>query len=382
MRKAEGAGFAANSIVHGKLCKTEDLARIDLCTQIPCNWDLRQVYGLRVTFDRERFNRAQDYTMAVRILVVEDEAIVAEDLRVSLETLGYEVCGTVDSGEAALEQTESLQPDLVLMDIVLAGEMSGTDAGGCIRQRFRIPVVYLTAYTDDETLTRAVVSDPAGYITKPFDDKELRSVIEIACHKARLDSERRQAERALRESEQRFRQMAESIRKVFWLFDWNEKKFIYVSPACEEIWGRPAKDLYDRYKNWCSGIHSEDRAFAEESLAAIAETGGGEVREYRVVRRDGSIRWISDEGFVVRDEQGNATHIAGIAEDSTARKLAEETLRGLRDDLEHRIEVRTAKLATANERLKCEIEERRRAEERIDRAAAAPPGASRAGHHL
>jgi len=303
--------------------------------------------------------------MSVRVLVVEDEAIVAEDLRVSLETLGYEVCAVVDSGQAALDETESLTPDLVLMDIVLAGEMSGTEAGGHIRTRFHIPVVYLTAYTDDETLRQAGISDPAGYITKPFDDKELKSVIEIALHKARLDAERRRAEEALRESEQQFRQMAHSIRKVFWLFDWIERKAIYVSPAYEEIWGRSVKEVYARYENWWAYVHPDDRAYARESFGGIAETGGGEIREYRIVRPDGSIHWISDEGFAVYDEQGNVCRIAGIAEESTARKLAEESLHNARVELEHRVEVRTARLAAANDRLKSQIEERRRAEEAL-----------------
>jgi len=158
--------------------------------------------------------------MATRILVVEDEAIVAQDLRASLETLDYDVCAVVDSGEDALEKVEALRPELVLMDIVLAGKMSGTEAAGLIRQRFGVPVVYLTAYTDDETLAKAGVTDPAGYIVKPFQDRELRSVVEVALHKAGIDAERRQAERALRDSERHFREMAESVRKVFWLFDW------------------------------------------------------------------------------------------------------------------------------------------------------------------
>ena len=87
--------------------------------------------------------------MATRILVVEDEAIVAQDLRASLETLDYDVCAVVDSGEDALEKVEALRPELVLMDIVLAGKMSGTEAAGLIRQRFGVPVVVFTADTDD-----------------------------------------------------------------------------------------------------------------------------------------------------------------------------------------------------------------------------------------
>lgn len=292
--------------------------------------------------------------MATRILIVEDELIVAQDLRSTLESLDYEVCAAVDSGEAALEATENLRPDLVLMDIVLAGEMTGTEAAGVLRQR-GIPVVFLTAYTDDDALEKAGVTDPAGYVVKPFQDKELRSVVEIALHKARIEDRRRQAELALRQSEQRFREMAESVRKVFWLFDWCEQKVIYVSPAYEEIWNRPVQDLYDRYEEWMDSIHPEDREFAAESFARIAETGGGEEREYRIVRPDGSIRWISDEGFAVYDETGTVCRIAGVAVDITAHRLVLDGLRNARDELEGRVAVATAELRR-------EIDERKRME--------------------
>lgn len=300
--------------------------------------------------------------MPTRILIVEDELIVAQDLRRTLETLDYEVCAVVDSGEAALEKTETLRPELVLMDIVLAGEMAGTEAAGLIRQRFGIPVVYLTAYTDDGHLEKAGVTDPAGYIVKPFQDKELRSVVEIALHKGRIETERRQAEQALRDSEQSFREMAESVRRVFWLFDWINQKVIYVSPAYEEIWNRPLRDLYERYEEWIASIHSDDREFAAQSFAQIAETGGGEKREYRIERPDGTVRWISDEGFAVYDDSGNVYRIAGVATDITAHKLVLEELRNARDDMESRVDAATADLRAAKESLEDQIDERRRAE--------------------
>ena len=300
--------------------------------------------------------------MATRILVVEDEAIVAQDLRASLEALGYDVCAVVDSGEDALEKAEALRPELVLMDIVLAGKMSGTEAAGLIRQRLGVPVVYLTAYTDDETLAKAGVTDPAGYIVKPFQDRELRSVVEVALHKAGIDAERRQAERALRDNEQLFREMAESVRKVFWLFDWIDQKVIYVSPAYEEIWDRSVQNLYDQYEEWVDSIHPDDREFAAQSFASIAETGGGEAREYRIVRPDGSVRWISDEGFAVYDESGNVYRIAGVAVDVTANRMVVEGLQHARDEMEGRVVAATAELREANESLAKEVEERKRAE--------------------
>ncbi|UCF84517.1 MAG: PAS domain S-box protein [Desulfobacteraceae bacterium] len=137
----------------------------------------------------------------------------------------------------------------------------------------------------------------------------------------------KRVEEALRESEERFRELAENIREVFWLFDWNEQKVIYVSPAYETIWGRSIKELYNRYEDWAESIYPDDLNSAQESFAKIAETGGGETREYRIVRPDGSVRWVSDRGFAITGEDGQILRIAGIAEDITQRKRAEEALR-------------------------------------------------------
>ncbi|UCF93257.1 MAG: PAS domain-containing protein [Desulfobacterales bacterium] len=139
--------------------------------------------------------------------------------------------------------------------------------------------------------------------------------------------DRRQAEEALKESETRFREVVENIRETFWLFDWLEQKVIYVSPAYEKIWGRSTEDLYNRYADWEDSVHPDDRAYAAESFARILETGGGEPREYRIVRPDGKVRWVSDIGFAVRDQDGRVQRIAGIADDITERKRAEEELK-------------------------------------------------------
>jgi PAS domain S-box-containing protein len=139
--------------------------------------------------------------------------------------------------------------------------------------------------------------------------------------------ERRQAEEDLRESEDRFREMAEHIREAFWLYDWKKRKIIYISPAYEVIWGRSIGDLYERTDEWDENVHPDDLEYATDSFERIAETGGGENREYRIVRPDGSVRWVSDSGFAIRDEKGQVVRIAGIAEDITERKQAEVALR-------------------------------------------------------
>ncbi len=125
--------------------------------------------------------------MPPRILIVEDEQITAEDLRDILTELGYFVTGVVASGSAAISHSEKHLPDLALMDIRIKGDMDGTATAAILRQRFNIPVVYLTAHADRETLERAKVASPLGYITKPFKQGELQASIEIALHKHRED---------------------------------------------------------------------------------------------------------------------------------------------------------------------------------------------------
>ncbi|KGK99649.1 chemotaxis protein CheY [Methanococcoides methylutens] len=120
---------------------------------------------------------------STRILVVEDEAIVAMVIKKRLMNLGYSVSGVAATGKDAITKVEGTFPDLVLMDIMLKGDMDGIEAADEIRKRFSIPVVYLTAHSDENTLERAKQTEPYGYILKPFTERDLSSNIEIAIHK-------------------------------------------------------------------------------------------------------------------------------------------------------------------------------------------------------
>lgn len=124
-----------------------------------------------------------------KIVVVEDESIVAKDLQSSLKNMGYNVPAVVSTGEKAIEAVHKYRPNLILMDIMLKGEMSGIDAAKIIKERFDIPVVFLTAYADEDTLEKAKPSVPYGYIIKPFKEKELQTTIEMAINKFAEDSE-------------------------------------------------------------------------------------------------------------------------------------------------------------------------------------------------
>lgn len=119
----------------------------------------------------------------INILVVEDESIVSKDIQYSLKKLGYSVVGAASTGEKAIELAKTEHPDIVLMDIMLRGDLNGIQTAEIIRGEMAIPVVFLTAYTDESTLAKAKVSEPYGYIIKPFKEIDLQTSIEMAIYK-------------------------------------------------------------------------------------------------------------------------------------------------------------------------------------------------------
>lgn len=136
-------------------------------------------------------------TSKLKILIVEDESIVARDIKSTLKTFGYEVVGIVASGEEAIEQAQLLRPDLVLMDIMLKGDLTGIEAAKEIRHKLLIPIVFLTAYVDEKTLSDAKLSEPFGYIVKPFEDAELHSTVQMAIYRFKLERQLKEREHLL-----------------------------------------------------------------------------------------------------------------------------------------------------------------------------------------
>lgn len=119
----------------------------------------------------------------INVLVVEDESIVSKDIQHSLKKLGYSVVGAASTGEKAIELAKSTMPDIILMDIMLKGEMNGIEAADEIRKTCSIPVIFLTAYADESTLSKAKITEPYGYILKPFKEIDLHTTIEMAIYK-------------------------------------------------------------------------------------------------------------------------------------------------------------------------------------------------------
>ena len=169
------------------------------------------------------------------IFIVEDEVIVAEDIRQTINTLGYSVSGIARSGEVAIEKVRETRPDLVLMDIHLAGGMDGVETARQIYSLFKIPVIYITAHADDELLERAKVTEPYGYILKPYDERELHSVIEMAQYKHGM-------EQRLQERERTIRALANAIPDAMMLLD-RQKQVIAINETMAQRLGRNADQV-------------------------------------------------------------------------------------------------------------------------------------------
>ena len=151
-----------------------------------------------------------------KILVVEDEAIVAMDIADTLRKLGYGITGTVPSGEHAIASVKENRPDLIFMDIGLQGEMDGIQTAAQIRSQYSIPVIFLTAFVDEQTLERAKATVPAGYLTKPFEENDLRIAIEIGLYRSTLEKEREMLIKELQEAASKIKTLTGLIPICAW----------------------------------------------------------------------------------------------------------------------------------------------------------------------
>lgn len=191
--------------------------------------------GSRPTFSVLPWDTGNAMEPVPAIFLVEDELIVAEDLRLTLESLGYAVAGHEKTGERALEKIPSAPPALILMDIHLAGQLDGIETAIEVRSRWDIPVIFLSAHADKELFDRAKVAEPYGYLIKPYDDRSLQSAIEMALYKHRM-------EQALQESEKRTRLLINASRDALYLLDANGK-LLCANDALAEMTGMTIEQL-------------------------------------------------------------------------------------------------------------------------------------------
>jgi len=256
---------------------------------------------------------------SARILVVEDQAVVARDLQTRLTRLGYTVVDTTARGDSAIVLAAQHSPDLVLMDICLQGEMDGIAAADVIRMRYHLPVVYLTAHADDVTVDRARVTEPFGYILKPFDERELRTVIEMALYKHQAEKTNA---RHMRELDMLY---ATSPTGLF-QFD-ADLRFVRVNAwtaainelSIEAHIGRTVGEVLD----------PEVASQVERLLRQVLQSGEPlleiEVHGPSTVKGE-AYDWLVSY-YPVRTADGEIVGVHGVVVDITERKLTEQSLK-------------------------------------------------------
>ncbi|HDQ14896.1 MAG TPA: hybrid sensor histidine kinase/response regulator [Sediminispirochaeta sp.] len=252
----------------------------------------------------------------MRIQIVEDEGVVALDIRRHLESFGYSVVGIHSSGEEALEKFEEEVPDLVLMDIRLQGEMDGIETARIIKEKYRIPVIMLTAYADEKTVERAKFIEPFGYIIKPFEERELRTNIEMAFFRHRL-------EKKLQKSEERYRSFFEDDLSGDFVAD-PTGLILDCNHAFLNYFGFDSREQALQ-SNFDTFFY--DDLQSEQFWSDLYQNHRLEFYELELKRTDGSYISLLANLVASSDNEGNITEIKGYLIDITRRKELEQQLR-------------------------------------------------------
>jgi diguanylate cyclase (GGDEF)-like protein/PAS domain S-box-containing protein len=293
-------------------------------------------------------------TKAQRVLLVEDESIIAMDVQQRLERLGYQVVAQAASGKDAIYHATEKNPDLILMDVKIRGPIDGIETAAQIRTMCDIPVIYLTAFADENTIKRASLTEASGYLLKPFEDRELQSAIEIALYKHLM-------EKKLRVSEERYALAMQATNDGIWDWDLNTNEIFYSS-RWRHMLGLNDTSCLSHPDDWLNRVHPEDR---EKLTAALDAHLAGLIptleTEYRILHQDGAYRWMMCRGLALLNSQGKPYRFAGSQSDITTRKTLEEQLihRALHDEL-----TRLPNRALFMDRLQIELEQLRNRHDR------------------
>jgi PAS domain S-box-containing protein len=254
-----------------------------------------------------------------KILIVEDEVIVARNIEKRLISAGYKVAGFASSAEEAIELAASLKPDLVLMDIKLKGKMDGIDAANAIRKSYRLPIIYLTSYADEETFQRAKITEPFGYLIKPFELKELKRTVEMALYKNKINNE-------LLENQQRYEIAVHAGKTGVWEFWPNENKY-FSDENLKALYGFKEDELSDNSDDWSNLVYEEDRAEMDRKFQNFLTRNDNEfLLEHRIYKKNGSIGWVIDRGVLFQPNNEKPLRLIGTTTDITEFKEAELAL--------------------------------------------------------
>ncbi|MFA5043094.1 MAG: response regulator [Kiritimatiellia bacterium] len=263
-----------------------------------------------------------------RIMIVEDESIVSKDIQHSLTSMGYDVAGIVAFGEEAVERVGELKPDLILMDVMLKGAIDGIEAAERIRREHSVPIVYLTAYTDDDTLRRAKVTEAFGYLLKPFEDRELRTMIEMALYKHTM-------ERKLRESREWMETTLRCISDAVIATD-ADGCIQFMNTKAETMTGwKPADAVGRKLTDVFCLMKADAMALVENNLTAILKNGVAARADTDaiLISRDGRQTPIAHSAAPIRDDHGTILGVVASFRDITAQKDAQDRERQLQDRL-------------------------------------------------
>ncbi|RZT36830.1 ATP-binding response regulator [Cupriavidus agavae] len=285
------------------------------------------------------------------ILVVEDDRIVARDIAQQLTKEGYQVIGMVSTGEEALDVCEQTVPDLVLMDLRLAGKLDGIEVATRLRNG-KIPVVFLTAYADRETVRRATLAEPFGYLIKPFEDAQLRSVVQMALYK-------HAAEERLRESESCLAATLSSIGDAVIATD-REGRVVFMNPAAEAMtgWqslGARGKSVAEVFGEFRSEMGAVQRLVDDAVESATVGDQGTETSltqrvfgRAELVRKDGREYTLDYRASPILSDKRTSSGAVLVFRDITSNLAVESALRSAQEELERVSRVMTMGELTAS----------------------------------
>ncbi len=261
-----------------------------------------------------------------KILIVEDEMIVAKDMQETLKARGYIVTAIVNSGRDAIKMVKKERPDLVLMDIMLKGKMDGIDTAGRIRTKFAIPIIFITAFTNDDILQRAMNAEPYAYIVKPLDSSELYTNIEMALYKHVMDQK-------LRESEERLKTIFDNVNDGILLADIESKQFHDGNTGICEMLGYNLKELQTL---GVSDIHPKsDLPYVTEQIEKQIRKEIKIAQNIPVKRKDGSVFYADVNSSLIKI--GGKRYLIGIFRDTTQRRQEEEERKKSMYDMNERL---------------------------------------------
>jgi PAS domain S-box-containing protein len=260
--------------------------------------------------------------------VVEDDRVVSRDLQHTLDRMGYKVIGAAVNGTDAVNIALEAKPDVVLMDIRIEGDIDGIQAAEMIRSRTLIPVVYLSAYADEETIQRAGKSEPFGYVLKPFEETQLKAAIEVALYK-------QAAERRLHESERRYATTLASIGDAVIATD-SHGTITFINPVAENLTRWKAADAVGQAVTKVFHILNEDsREIVEDPVAKVLRLGTivGLANHTLLIAKDGTEVHIDDSGAPIISDRGDIIGAVLVFRDIGHRKQMDAAFRRAQADM-------------------------------------------------